>query len=118
MATYEATFYLSNFLGSREALVEDENGELELCICIPIERNGLVRSHYSDGIMTYGFVQEMDYPTGGFSHWIRQKTNPSHYSELQSKGMSAPIIGKMKPTNFYHRKPSHVPRVNKVTKID
>lgn len=118
MATYEATFYLSNFFGAREVLLEDENGEMEVCLCIPIERNALVKSNYSDGIMTYGFVQEMDFPSQGFTHWIRQKTNPAHYADLKSRGMSSPIIGKMKPTNFYHRKRTESKYGGKVKKID
>jgi hypothetical protein len=103
MATFEATFYLSHFLGARADYVKDENGEDELCLCIPVDRNALVKG--DKGVwLTWGFVQEMDIQSKGYTHWIRQKTNPKHYGDLRAKGMSAPIIGKLKPTNFYHRK--------------
>lgn len=104
MATFEGTFYLSNFFGAREVVCEDENGEKELCIAIPVERNGLVKSQYGDGWMTFGFVQEMDEPVKGFTHMVKQKTNPAHYADLQRRGLNAPIIGRLKPTKFYHRK--------------
>lgn len=114
--TFEATFYLSSFFGAREVICEDENGEEELCLAIPIERNGLVKATYGNkGWMTYGFVQEMDMPTNGFTHWVRQKTNPKHYADLQARGMSAPIIGKLKPTKFWHRKRKYIGgRVEKI----
>jgi hypothetical protein len=95
----------------------DENGEKELCIAIPVERNALVKSQYGDGWMTFGFVQEMDEPMKGFTHWIRQKTNPAHYADLQRRGLNAPIIGRLKPTNFYHRKRVR-PTGVRVDKID
>jgi hypothetical protein len=116
MATFEGTFYLSNFFGAREVVCEDENGEKELCIAIPIERNGLVKATTGNGgWMTFGFVQELDNPNGAFTHWIRQKTNPAHYADLQRRGLNAPIIGRLKPTKFYHSKRRNIGcRVEKI----
>lgn len=117
MATYEATFYLSNFFGAREVLLEDENGEMEVCLCIPMERNALVKSR-GGRWMTFGFMQEMDFPYQGFTHWIRQKTNPAHLRWLESQGLESPIIARLKPTKFYHRKRTQYKDGGKVQKID
>lgn len=112
--TYEMTIYLSNFIGARTVIEEDENGEKEVGIFIPAERNGLVRSKSGDDKwLTWGFVQEMDIPMFGFTHRVVHKTNPAHLRALKEQGMEAPFIARMKPTKFYHRK-----RVAPKTRID
>lgn len=101
--TFEMTFYLSNFEGARTVIQEDENGEPEVGIFIPADRNALIRTKEGRWL-TWGFVQEMDIPMSGFTHRVMQKTNPAHVRELQNKGLDSPCIGRMKPTKFYHRK--------------
>jgi hypothetical protein len=118
MATFEGTFYLSHFIGAREVMCEDENGEQELCLAIPIDRNGLVKATRGNGgWMTFGFVQEVDESRQGFTHQVKQKTNPAHMQWLASKGLNVPIIGRLKPTKFYHRKRVR-PTGVRVDKID
>lgn len=118
MATFEGTFYLSSFFGAREVICEDENGEQELCLAIPIERNGLVKATQGNGgWMTFGFVQELDTPNGAFTHYIKQKTNPAHLRWLESQGLEPPFIARLKPTKFYHRKRVR-PMGTRVEKID
>lgn len=118
MATFEATFYLSNFIGAREVMCENEYGEEELCLAIPIDRNALVKAVAgSGGWMTYGFVQELDVPSGAFTHMVKQKTNPAHVKRLESQGLDSPMIGRLKPTKFYHRKKVR-PMGTRVEKID
>lgn len=116
MSTFEGTFYLSHFIGAREVVCEDENGEQELCLAIPIERNGLVSSREGRW-MTFGFVQELDNPNGAFTHYVKQKTNPAHLRWLESQGLEPPTIGRLKPTKFYHRKRVR-PTGVRVDKID
>lgn len=103
MATYEMTMYLSNFIGARTAIQEDEYGNEEVGIFIPAERNGLVRT--TDGRwLTWGLVQELDIPLFGFSHRVIHKTNPEHVRRLSEQGLEIPWIARMKPTRFYHKK--------------
>jgi hypothetical protein len=116
MSTFEATFYLNNFHGVREVVCENENGEEELCIAIPIERNALVKSRTGKW-MTFGFMQELDEPRGAFTHQIKQKTNPAHVRWLESQGLDSPFIARLKPTKFYHRKRVR-PTGVRVDKID
>lgn len=118
MATYEATFYLSNFFGAREIVCENEYGEEELCLAIPVARNGLIQANQGNrGWMTFGFVQEIDEPKSGFTHYVKQKTNPAHMRWMESEGLEPPMIGRMKPTKFYHRKKVR-PTGTRVEKID
>ena len=118
MATYEMTFYLSNFIGSRVVTQEDENGNLEEGLFIPIERNALIRAKHNK-YLTWGLVQELDVPLFGFSHRVMHKTNPAHVKKLQEQGMEVACIARMKPTNFYHRKPKFInTRVNIEDDID
>ena len=116
MSTFEGTFYLSSFLGAREVICEDENGEEELCLAIPIERNGLVKATQGNGgWMTFGFMQELDNPNSAFTHYIKQKTNPAHLRWLESQGLEPPFIARLKPTKFYHRKRRNIGcRVEKI----
>lgn len=114
MATYEMTFYLSNFIGARTIVQEDEYGNKEVGIFIPAERNGLIKAK-QDKWLTWGLVQEMDIPMFGFSHRVIHKTNPEHVRRLIEQGIEPPFIARMKPTRFYHRKPKFID--NKV-KID
>lgn len=116
MATFEGTFYLSNFFGAREIVCENEYGEQELCLAIPIERNGLVQGTTGKW-MTFGFVQEIDEPKSGFTHYVKQKTNPAHMRWMASQGLEPPMIGRLKPTKFYHRKKVR-PTGTRVEKID
>ena len=101
------TFYLSNFVGSRVVSQEDEYGNEELGVFIPIERNGFVRTN--DGRwLTWGLVQELDIPSFGFTHRVMHKTNPSHVRKLHEQGIGVPWIARMKPTKFYHRKAKNI----------
>ena len=103
--TFEMTFYLSNFIGARTVVEEDENGEPEVGVFIPAARNGLMLAR--DGSkkwLTWGFVQEMDMPMGGFTHRVMHKTNPAHLREIKSQGFEVPLLARMKPARFYHRK--------------
>ena len=114
MATYEMTFYLSNFIGARTVVQEDEYGNEEVGIFIPVERNALIKSN-NGRWLTWGLVQELDVPLFGFSHRVIHKTNPEHVRKLLEQGIEPPFIARMKPTRFYHRKPKFID--NKV-KID
>lgn len=106
------TFYLSNFIGSRVVSQDDENGNEELGVFIPIERNGLILSN-NNRYLTWGLVQELDIPLLGFSHRVIHKTNPAHVKKLKEQGIDVPCIARMKPTKFYHRKPKFInTRVN------
>lgn len=107
MATYEMTFYLSNFVGSRVVIQEDEYGNEEAGVFIPIERNALIRTK-DNRVLTWGLVQELDVPLFGFSHRVVHKTNPGHLRSLKKQGLEAPWIARMKPTKFYHRKPKYI----------
>ena len=107
--TFEMTFYLSNFIGARTVVEEDENGEPEVGVFIPAARNGLMLAR--DGSkkwLTWGFVQELDMPMGGFTHRVMHKTNPAHLRELKRQGFEVPLLARMKPTRFYHRKKKNV----------
>lgn len=101
--TFEMTLYLSNFVGARTVVQEDENGEPEVGIFIPAERNALVHVD-GDKWLTWGFVQEMDIKMLGFTHRVMQKTNPKFVRESMYKGDDQVMIARMKPTRFYHRK--------------
>lgn len=110
--TFEMTIYLSNFVGARTVVQEDENGEPEVGIFIPADRNALVNVD-GDKWLTWGFVQEMDIPMLGFTHRVMQKTNPKFVRESMQKGDEQIMIARMKPTKFYHRKKTNInTRVN------
>lgn len=105
--TFEMTIYLSNFIGARTIVAEDENGEPEVGVFIPVERNALFPRGEGKWV-TWGFVQELDMPIAGFTHRVMHKTNPAHLREMKRQGLSAPLLARMKPTKFFHRKKTNV----------
>lgn len=107
MATYEMTFYLGAFRGARVIEQENEYGEMEYGVFIPIERNGIVMTN-NNHPLTWGFVQELDVPQRGFTHRVLQKTNPAFMKNMTKQGESPILIARMKPTRFYHRKPKNI----------
>lgn len=101
MATnYEAKLKLSNFIDSRIMELEDNDGNLEDCLVIPIEKNGLVVSK-TNNVYCTAFVNEKTYDTAdGYSFYIKQKTNPAHVAKLDSLGYKTPYLGYMKRSTF------------------
>lgn len=118
MASYEGIFKLSNFIGSRAIELEDDNGIMEMCLVIPIERNGLVVTSNKNVYCKF-FINENRFDkTDKSTHYFRQKSNDSHRAKLSSLGYEMPYLGSMKPSKFNSKFSYNPLRNKKVKNID
>lgn len=102
MNNYVAKIKLSNFLGSKVVDLEnDETGELEKGIFIPIELNSLFLTPRNQ-VIAWAFVNEKLHDTGdGFSHYLKLKTDKYHIKKLNDLGYETPYLGSMKTSTFF-----------------
>lgn len=119
MANYEGIFKLSNFIGTRMIELDDDNDVLELCLVIPIERNGLIVTK-NNNVYCKMFINETQYDKGDSStHYFRQKSNDNHRKKTSALGYDMPYLGTMKPSRFINRQFGNKFRFNqKVKNID
>ena len=101
MATnYEATFKMTNFIDARVKELEDNDGNKEMCVVIPLEKNGL-KVEKSGHVYCKLFVNEKTFESGdNNSHYMRLKTNYKHVEKMDSLGYKTPYLGTMRPS-FY-----------------
>lgn len=102
-ANYEATLRLTSFIDARVQELEDSNGNMEECVVIPLEKNGL-RFTNKNHVACKLFVTERMSPSKyGETHYIKMKTNKEHVAKMDSLGYTNPYLGEMHPTH-YHKK--------------
>lgn len=91
---------LTAFLGARVEDVMNEEGEIEKCVCIPLDRNNLKEGD-TGKVNAYGFVNKtLNASASGWTHYIKQKTDKEHTLKLSELGYKIPFIGNIKPSNF------------------
>lgn len=101
MATnYLAKVKLSNFIDARMHELEDNDGNMEMCLVIPIEKNAL-EVDKDKNVYCEMFVNEKTYDSrDGYSYFFKQKTNAKHVAKLDSLGYKTPYLGYMKISKF------------------
>lgn len=120
MNNYLAKIKLSNYINSRVIEVENDDGEREKGIFIPIDINGLFLTPRNQ-VISWMFVNEKLNETGdGFSHYLKMKTNSKHLDYINALGYTTPYIGVMRSCSFstkYHDTYSKM-KSSKVKNID
>lgn len=97
---YILKFVLTNFHGSQIKMVENENGDLEECVCIPLERNDLKKNRKNQ-VTAYAFMTKAVFSNMyGWTHYLKQKVNPNFLKKLDSLGLSCAYIGNAKDSNY------------------
>lgn len=100
IANYIIKFVLTNFLGSRIAQVENEDGDLEECVCIPLERNNLKKNKRNQ-VTAYAFMTKSDVANMyGWTHYLKLKTNPDFVKKCDELGLKTPYLGNSKKSNY------------------
>ena len=101
MNNYLAKVKLSNYINSRVIDIENDDGEKEKGIFIPIDINGLFLTPRNQ-VISWLFVNERLSETGdGFSHYIKMKTDNKHLEKMNALGYTTPYIGVMRSCTFY-----------------
>lgn len=100
IANYIIKFVLTNFFGSRVQMVEDENGEMEECVCIPLERNDLKKNKRGQ-VTSYFFMTKSDCASMyGWTHYLKQKVNPEFLKRMDEWGWKLQYMGNAKESNY------------------
>jgi len=93
-------FVLTAFFGARIEDVLDENGNMEKCVCIPIDRNNLYVCD-NGKVSAYAFVNKTrNANMHGWTHYLRMKCQPDFVKKITSLGYEVPYLGNLKPANY------------------
>lgn len=112
---YIVKFVLTNFFGASVKMVENEDGELEECVCIPLERNDLKKSN-KGRVSAYFFMTKTQVANMyGWTHYLKQKVNPAFLRKINKMGYSMFYAGNAKDGNYIVHKNNYQ---QKFVKID
>jgi hypothetical protein len=97
---YVIKFVLTNFIGARYAQVENEDGEMEECVCIPLLRNNLKKNGRNQ-TCAYAFMSLSSTPNQyGWTHYLKMKQDPNFVKKINELGLKSPYIGNAKKDNY------------------
>lgn len=92
---YIAHLKLTNFIDARVMELEDNDGNFEQCVVIPIEKNAL-RVTDKNNVYCDMFVNSKTYDTGdNLTHFFKLKTTHEHVAKLDELGYKTPYLGGM-----------------------
>lgn len=92
-------FVLTSFFGAHIEDVMNEYGDMEKCVCIPLDRNEL-RVGSTGKVNAYAFVvKTMNANQYGWTHFLRLKSSPGFSQKMKDLGYKMPYIGNLKPSN-------------------
>lgn len=97
---YDLAIKLTNFFGARLMPIENEDGFLEECLVIPLERNGLKPSPSKNVYANVYMTKTLNGCIKGWTHYLRMKVNKPTYSKLKSLGYDIPYLGNAKPSSW------------------
>lgn len=99
-ANYVLKLSLTKFLGARVCDVENELGEMEQCVCIPLDRNNLKKNpngHVSVYLfMAKTFASNMY----GWTHYLKMKLDPNFIKKINELGLDNPFLGNAKLKSY------------------
>ena len=97
---YVVKLSLTKFLGARICEVEDENGELEQCVCIPMGRNNLKKNPHGN-VSVYLFMAKTSSANMyGWTHYLKMKLDPNFLKRMKDLGIENPFLGNAKSKSY------------------
>lgn len=97
---YDLVIKLTNFFGARLMPIENEEGFMEECLVIPLERNGLKPSPSKNVYANVYMTKTMNGCIKGWTHYLRMKVRKDAYVKLKSLGYEIPYLGNGKPSTW------------------
>ena len=91
---------LSDYINSRVIEVENDDGEKEKGIFIPLDINNLFVTVRNTVISWVFATQKMYDPIDNMSHYLKMKVDKSHKDKLKQLGYDPPYLGGMKETRI------------------
>lgn len=94
------TLRLSDFFDARYEKLEDPmTGEDELCVCIPIRKNGILYTKRRNAVITVKATLAQK-PSNRYTHLITMLLDDEQEALMKQCGFYKPFIGHMRPKNF------------------
>lgn len=98
--SYFVTLRLTDFFGARyERLANEDTGEEEFGVFIPIRPNNILVSPKKKAIVTFK-AEVSQIPSTKYTHVLSPILEREHYVERKSLGYDVPFMGFMRPTGF------------------
>ena len=99
-ANYVLKLSLTKFLGARVCYVENENGEMEQCVCIPLDRNNL-KKNPNGHVSVYLFMAKtLTANLYGWTHYLKMKLDPNFIKKINELGLDNPFLGNAKLKSY------------------
>ena len=99
-ANYVLKLSLTKFLGARVCDVENEHGELEQCVCIPLDRNNL-KKNPNGHVSVYLFMAKTTVANMyGWTHYLKMKLDPNFIKKINELGLDNPFLGNAKLKSY------------------
>lgn len=99
---YTLRFNLTAFIGSSVVEVENQDGNMERGVFIPIDANHLYEDPKSKNVLCEAFVNACAYDTDDTkTHYLRQKTSLEHANKIIGLGYKIPKLGNMWLNTFH-----------------
>ena len=93
---YRIRILLTNFLRARIQEVENEHGDIEKCVCIPIDDNKIYVTKGNSAIVDVEMIKTNIQSRFGWTHGVRQVPYSSLLDAYKSHGLALPFIGSAK----------------------
>ena len=101
MNNFYLRIVLTSFFGARVQEVENEEGVMEKCVCIPIDRNDLKINPKNQNVSAYFFMTECTTANiYGWTHYLKMKTSIAFKRLTDSLGMEIPYAGNARKGNY------------------
>lgn len=96
---YRMRIVLTKFLRARIQEIEDENGGVEKCVCIPIKDNNIYATKGGSALVDLELVKTNIKSRFGWTHGVRQIPYSSLLEMYKSRGMTMPFVGNGRKLN-------------------
>ena len=90
---YRMRILLTKFLRSRIQEVENEHGDIEKCVCIPIENNRIYVTKVNNAIVNVELIKTNMQNKFGWTHGVRQVQYSSLLDVYKAHSVEFPFIG-------------------------
>lgn len=95
-----AKIVLTNFFGAEVKNVETEDGHLEKCVVIPLDRNDL-KVDRKGAVCAYAFVNKTVLSSKfNWSHYMQLKASRDFVKKINALGYKTPYLGNIKDATY------------------
>lgn len=106
-----ADIVLTRFFGAHVEDVMNEFGDMEKCVCIPIDRNALWQAKDQSWRCNVFVNKKLAADPYGFTHYMRLKASREFVRKTTELGYKMPYIGNIRPARYIINKNNYSARL-------